>query len=874
MIKLISFRMYNNSPSIERTRDLSSDDINILQTESIDKYDLWNDGNRMNIFGDSDDDDSISSMSQADRNPLLDSISDFTTSDSELYKSSISHEMIWDKVIPKKRHANYYSSTKSKLRKFPSLSTINPDNNSSSFEHFEDDLDDDSSLTDYDSVNSKSKFRGDLSVIKELNSPTPLHNSTEIGEYENQYEGNSCFNSNWKPIQTSTTTALNFNSGPISKNKPRTVMGTKRIPFTNYNGIHNFDDHYTPIIKNDGRRMMKPTVFKSEQFGLPSQCARQWGCKGILYLTIALSKNLIKVTVNKAIYFTDNNLDIASSYVRLELKQRNNYKVSGSRKHSIKGSSYQDKYLYGQETNSFRTKVISSSNKPEFRETFSFKVTSANIRNHDRIGISVYSTSHNDELRKKMIGCMAFPIKRLIKKASEESDFMFDQSSNGSYIVNDEGFILLGPTYGEKTNFPVNKIKVRTFYDDIGTSACSSSVGTSSIHSRSPLKMMNESEWRYGQQRHQMNIPQSTNNVTNYKSIISGSGRSMLNSNHNNEVINIGNEFVHSSSSMHHRQLNNIKSLGLGKGCDLNNDNDNNEYKRHYRFTLPSITTTTDSISDFTPTGDFVTPMAPLDLHYLYADSAMPTSNYDSRGNVEEGDSQKQIPSSSSSSSTSSLHNPNAVRRVSSFTVLPSKNKIKRNSADSNTKDGVILTHHDSKKNLNIVSKSINYVKHKMASALSFPILYPTINEVKLWETSFEALLHHKDGSELFKHFLKDEFSAENLDFWFECEEFKKMKEGKKSYNKALHIYELYIHEDGSKQVNLDADTRNTTKNMLDNGAKPDTFNLAQNRIEQLMSKDSYPRFLKSKRFLDFLHEVEHSDYLHNGKRNSTGDIS
>uniref|UniRef100_A0A0N5CDB8 RGS domain-containing protein n=1 Tax=Strongyloides papillosus TaxID=174720 RepID=A0A0N5CDB8_STREA len=883
MIKLINFRMLTTSSPAEKTRDLSSENLGALPVNSFNSFELWNKENELDSSDDSED-DTVSDGYPLNVNPLSDSVSDFTTSDSELYKSSNSVDINWQRIISKKRRTHYFSTPKTKLRKIPSFPSIPHSNNSSSFENYEDDLDDDS-FTEYEHGNSKSKRHCKLSVIKELNSPSPFHNSGEINEFNTNFVHPSRLDSKWNPMQTSTKTALNnYDCDTLPKNKPRTKMGTKRIPFGSYNEIHDFTTQCSPI-RNvpplDRCRLIKQqNIFKSEQFGLPTQCARQWGCKGILYLKISLVGDVINFTVNKSIYFANPILDNTSSYVKLELKHRDSTKSSDSYRHSKDVYSHHSNHYYHRKNVSYRTKTVPNTNKPEFNETFSFKITPSNIKKHDRIGISVYSTSPNNELKKGKIGCMTFPIKRLIKKAYQQNDYTFGRSSSGTYIINDGGFFLLGPTHGEKTNFPINKIKLRKFYDDFGTSVDSSSIGTSSIHSRSPLKMTNQNEWRYGQERHQINITnysQPTNSIINYRTSLDNVGRSTMKNNNLHQEIEDGNKFIHPSNSNSHRQLGNVKSLGLVQTNDLNCDFDNNGYKRHYRFTLPSITATSDSNCDLTQTDDFIdsSPMPPIGLHIFYADSATPNFNYDIRNTIKECDDQKQKPSSSSSSSSSSLNNANAVRRVSSFTFLPNNKKVKRNSADSSSKDVESLTRHDSKRNLNIVSKSINYVKHKMASALSFPILYPSKHEVKQWETSFEALLHHKEGSELFKNFLKEEFSVENLDFWFECEEFKKMKEGKKSYNKALHIYDLYIHEDGSKQVNLDADTRNVTKTLLENGAKSDTFNLAQNKIEQLMAKDSYPRFLRSKRYLDFLQEVEHSEVLHTGgKRNSTGDIN
>ena len=56
----------------------------------------------------------------------------------------------------------------------------------------------------------------------------------------------------------------------------------------------------------------------------------------------------------------------------------------------------------------------------------------------------------------------------------------------------------------------------------------------------------------------------------------------------------------------------------------------------------------------------------------------------------------------------------------------------------------------------------------------------------------------------LFREFLQGEFSEENLEFWLECEHFKRMKEGKRqTLQRALHIFSTYIKELAPKEANL-----------------------------------------------------------------------
>lgn len=58
-----------------------------------------------------------------------------------------------------------------------------------------------------------------------------------------------------------------------------------------------------------------------------------------------------------------------------------------------------------------------------------------------------------------------------------------------------------------------------------------------------------------------------------------------------------------------------------------------------------------------------------------------------------------------------------------------------------------------------------------------------------------------------------------------------------------------------SFQVNLDSNTRMTTVSRLENPSK-ETFQMAQHKIQALMEKDSYPRFLESELYQQLLESV------------------
>ncbi|XP_071505371.1 uncharacterized protein [Diadema antillarum] len=130
---------------------------------------------------------------------------------------------------------------------------------------------------------------------------------------------------------------------------------------------------------------------------------------------------------------------------------------------------------------------------------------------------------------------------------------------------------------------------------------------------------------------------------------------------------------------------------------------------------------------------------------------------------------------------------------------------------------------------------------------------FPDVEDVRKWGESFENLLRDKNGLEAFRKFLQTEFSDENIEFWLACEDYKKLKSSKYA-TRARKIYDDYVTIQAPREVNLDSRTRLET---VDNLNAPDehTFDQAQKRIEALMEKDSYPRFLRSEIYQKILRE-------------------
>ncbi|XP_071342448.1 regulator of G-protein signaling 4 [Trachinotus anak] len=120
-----------------------------------------------------------------------------------------------------------------------------------------------------------------------------------------------------------------------------------------------------------------------------------------------------------------------------------------------------------------------------------------------------------------------------------------------------------------------------------------------------------------------------------------------------------------------------------------------------------------------------------------------------------------------------------------------------------------------------------------------------TAAELKKWKESFSHIMNSDMGRTVFTSFLRSEFSEENMDFWVACEEYKKTASSK-LVTRARQIYQEYIEADAPNEVNLDAATREQTRQNVENPC-PSCFDEAQRMIYVLMEKDSYRRFLNSK---------------------------
>ncbi|KAJ6250673.1 diflavin flavoprotein a 2-related [Anaeramoeba flamelloides] len=138
---------------------------------------------------------------------------------------------------------------------------------------------------------------------------------------------------------------------------------------------------------------------------------------------------------------------------------------------------------------------------------------------------------------------------------------------------------------------------------------------------------------------------------------------------------------------------------------------------------------------------------------------------------------------------------------------------------------------------------------------------------------NLHSLINLKDGLELFRKFLVQEFSEENLDFWLEIDNYKKMKNGHPNQiDVAKHIYDDFISYGSPQEININHKNRVKITDLIrDKKIYNDMFDDAQKEIDSLLVRDSFPRFIKSdfaysliimKKLLDReISEVQLSEY-------------
>ncbi|XP_070580133.1 axin-1-like [Ptychodera flava] len=123
------------------------------------------------------------------------------------------------------------------------------------------------------------------------------------------------------------------------------------------------------------------------------------------------------------------------------------------------------------------------------------------------------------------------------------------------------------------------------------------------------------------------------------------------------------------------------------------------------------------------------------------------------------------------------------------------------------------------------------------------------------WAESLRALLDDSEGINLFREFLKQERDEDSLLFWFACQGFRnKLALDPTRAGTAKVIYKNFVKLNGPQTVKLSDVTRNyISQNIGKTPLEQGLFDQAQGEVEDLMRETTYPMFLKSDIYVQYV---------------------
>ena len=90
-----------------------------------------------------------------------------------------------------------------------------------------------------------------------------------------------------------------------------------------------------------------------------------------------------------------------------------------------------------------------------------------------------------------------------------------------------------------------------------------------------------------------------------------------------------------------------------------------------------------------------------------------------------------------------------------------------------------------------------------------------TDEDIGLFDVYFEAILDHEESFKCFTQFLHSTYNSESCEFLDKVNEFRKIKHDRKRSHMAAQIYEKYIVEGSSLQLNIRGDLKNKIAKVL-----------------------------------------------------------
>ncbi|XP_013101103.2 regulator of G-protein signaling 7 [Stomoxys calcitrans] len=129
-----------------------------------------------------------------------------------------------------------------------------------------------------------------------------------------------------------------------------------------------------------------------------------------------------------------------------------------------------------------------------------------------------------------------------------------------------------------------------------------------------------------------------------------------------------------------------------------------------------------------------------------------------------------------------------------------------------------------------------------------------SMRRCKRWAFSMRELLKDPMGREQFAKFLEKEYSCENLLFWESVQEMKALPQSEIKET-IQRIWQEFLAPDAPRAVNVDSKSVELAREAVNspNGPNRWCFDVAASHVYHLMERDSYPRYLRSDMYKDYI---------------------
>uniref|UniRef100_A0AC35FXG3 C2 domain-containing protein n=1 Tax=Panagrolaimus sp. PS1159 TaxID=55785 RepID=A0AC35FXG3_9BILA len=290
-----------------------------------------------------------------------------------------------------------------------------------------------------------------LEMIQEISPVLPDNNSNSDNDSELPPRMPLRHTKEFNPLQTSTLLSLQHPQLPPQHHQHQQQHHQQQQqmyhhhprPITNphHNGPTTPSSLYNPISLDGEERI--PSLFENQQrlhpissefFGLSSMLARKFNSNGILFLEISILNDYLIVTIRNASFYFDKAYHRqVNSYVKVEIKPNPDKQQRRHRRNQHGDDRERNRF------EAHSTKIKKRDNRPQYFETFDFKIRRRNREALDFLSISVFIVEETQSGSVcNLLGCMSFPLERLFRKAGNYDRSLFNLKLGGQKLVSME----------------------------------------------------------------------------------------------------------------------------------------------------------------------------------------------------------------------------------------------------------------------------------------------------------------------------------------------------------------------------------------------------------------------------------------------------